>query len=299
MPLDFAADPVFGQFAPWSGAAKAGFHAGYLGEMTDARFIEPGGRLFHKIGANADPGSERHEAGSYPPVREEIIEWHALLSAVLASRERFVMVDCGAGFGRWLVSAAQALRRLSLPFNLVGVEAEPTHFAWMEQHLRNNGIDPAEHKLLHAAIGGESGTIELLAGGDPAKWYGQTLANTFHGQYAKSQHQLLSVPCLSLGALLRDLDIVDFLDLDIQGSEEKAVATGIDAMTEKVRRVYVGTHMPHVDGLLDIFFQSRGWHCAARHDCGSTADTEFGSITFPEGQQYWINPRLTPPAAGN
>jgi hypothetical protein len=111
MPLDFAADPVFGQFAPWSGAAKAGFHAGYLGEMTDARFIEPGGRLFHKIGANADAGRDRHEAGSYPPVREEIIEWHALLSAVLASRERFVMVDCGAGFGRWLVCAAQALRR--------------------------------------------------------------------------------------------------------------------------------------------------------------------------------------------
>ena len=70
MPLDFAADPVFGQFAPWSGAAKAGFHAGYLGEMTDARFIEPGGRLFHKIGANADPGRQTSNPGRPGQKRE-------------------------------------------------------------------------------------------------------------------------------------------------------------------------------------------------------------------------------------
>jgi hypothetical protein len=150
--IDLAADPVLAQFPPWRGTAKAGFHAGYLGEMTDARFVTPGGRLFRKIGATEDAHADRQVNCAYPPVGEEIFEWQALLAALLDVRDRFVMVDAGAGFGRWLVSAVCGLRRRSstTPFHLVGIEAEPTHFEWMAQHLRTNGIDPAQHQLLHA-----------------------------------------------------------------------------------------------------------------------------------------------------
>ena len=291
---DPASDPIFSQFQPWTGAAKAGFHAGFLGEMTDVHFIATGSRLFQKIGGTEDAHADRQVAGSYPPFGEEIFEWQALLAAILKVRDRFVMVDAGAGFGRWLVSAVCGLRRRSpmTPFHLVGIEAEPTHFGWMTQHLRNNGIDPAQHQLLHAAVGGESGTAELLFGDDPAAWYGQTLATTFNGQYAREQHRIMTVRCLSLNAILADLQVVDFLDLDIQGAEEQAVATGIDVMTRKVRRAYVGTHAPHTDRIVNGFFASRGWQCVRQFPCLSIADTEFGRIEFNQGIQHWVNPRF-------
>ncbi|HYM01567.1 MAG TPA: hypothetical protein VET85_01400 [Stellaceae bacterium] len=73
----------------------------------------------------------------YPAVSEETFEWELLLSAVLDARDRFVMIEAGAGYGRWLVTAACALRqrRPEVAFHLIGVEAEPQHFAWMKQHL--------------------------------------------------------------------------------------------------------------------------------------------------------------------
>ena len=174
MTFDFSSDGLFSQFPPWNGHASSGFHRGYLGEITDARFIEPGGRLFRKIGGSEDSQADRYEPGAYPPLIEEIFEWQALLAAVAAAQDRFVMIDAGAGFGRWLVSAVLALRRktLEVPYFLIGVEAEPTHFAWMRQHLQTNGIDPSLQQLMQVAISGETGTAELLFGDDPASWYG-------------------------------------------------------------------------------------------------------------------------------
>jgi hypothetical protein len=37
------------------------------------------------------------------------------------------------------------------------VEAEPTHFQWMLQHFRDNGLDPADHDLIEAAVSERSG----------------------------------------------------------------------------------------------------------------------------------------------
>jgi hypothetical protein len=44
--------------------------------------------------------------------------------------------------GRWAVAAAVLARRLRprLPVTLVGIEAEPTHFAWMQQHFADNDL---------------------------------------------------------------------------------------------------------------------------------------------------------------
>ncbi len=66
------------------------------------------------------------------------------------------MVDLGAGFGRWLVKGATAVRQChgDLPIRLIGVEAEPTHFEWLKQHFNDNGLDPAQHELIEAAVDG-------------------------------------------------------------------------------------------------------------------------------------------------
>src|SRR6185369_4635117 len=57
-----------------------------------------------------------------PPVDEEYFEWCDVLEAVIASDKTFTMIELGAGYGRWLVRGAIALRQIkNIPCQLVGV----------------------------------------------------------------------------------------------------------------------------------------------------------------------------------
>src|SRR5262249_57012900 len=86
-------------------------------------------------------------------------------------QERVHMVALGSGWGRWLVTGAQAAQQKGLPFHLVGVEAEPTHYRWMMQHFHDNRIDPLQHELLQAAASSQNGEAWFYFGkADP--WYG-------------------------------------------------------------------------------------------------------------------------------
>ena len=69
------------------------------------------------------------------------------------------MVELGAGYGRWIVNAAAAVRAYrDLPSSLTAVEAEPTHFRWLELHCSDNGVTAT---LVHAADRPASWTRQL------------------------------------------------------------------------------------------------------------------------------------------
>jgi hypothetical protein len=57
------------------------------------------------------------------------------------------MLDLGAGYRRWAVRPAFAVRQYwgLLPHHLIAVGAEPTVFGWMPLHFRDNRINPALH----------------------------------------------------------------------------------------------------------------------------------------------------------
>ena len=90
----------------------------------------------------------------YPAFNEGYIEWIDLLESVVAARKSYTMIELGAGMGRWAVRAASAVRHYNpnLPFRLIAVEAEPTHFEWMRLHFADNDVDPNQHSLLYAAV---------------------------------------------------------------------------------------------------------------------------------------------------
>src|SRR5262249_46383337 len=117
---------------------------------------------------------ERVEAFSRPSIDDNIFDWLALLESVVEARGSYTMAALRAGWGRWLVARALAAKERGLPFSLVGVEAEPTHFQWMRQHFADNGLDPADHKLIEGAASGRSGEGWFYFG-KPDSWYGQSL----------------------------------------------------------------------------------------------------------------------------
>ena len=144
------------------------------------------------------------------------------------------MAELGAGWGPWLVRGAFAARQQPeiSTVELLGVEADPTHFAWMRQHFSDNGLNPDAHTLLNAAAAGWAGTVSFPVNENPDDDYGTSIAS------AARAARTITVPAHTLPDLLgRFSGPVDFLHVDIQGAEYEALPSAMDAMTAQVRSV--------------------------------------------------------------
>ena len=133
---------------PFSGMVPAGYTVDFLGTLTDVRFRE-------RLPREPDSDAPRHVTTQAPTIADgeiwfEAVDW---LVAAREARQRFVMMTLGAWYGAQAVGSYRALQSLNpLPAKLVVVEAEPSKWDYITQHLRDNGIDPTAHWLVPTAI---------------------------------------------------------------------------------------------------------------------------------------------------
>jgi FkbM family methyltransferase len=292
---------VFLRFETWSGEVNSGWSVNFLGVRTRDAFT---------AGMTGVESSEtRWVATDYPPFDEEYFEWVDVLEAVVAAVGNFTMIELGAGWGRWLMNAAAAARqRDPLSFHLIGVEAEPTHFQWMQEHLRDNSVDARSLTLIEAAVAGEEGRARFHVG-DPSAWYGQAidphqpdsdrrssllrqLRAFLHRQDPGVERTIVDVRAVTLQSILHELEHVDLIDLDVQGVEADVLEAAENVLSGKVKRVHVGTHSTDNERRLRVLFGRLGWEGLNDYPCGVEADTPWGSISFQDGVQTWLNPHL-------
>src|SRR6516164_7775912 len=123
--------PLIAAIAPWRGWLRPGEFTNWLGVRSGAAmWLDGTGPTLRDHWRHLRPYYRwRYADDSRPDFNEEYIEWVALAEAVAAAHKHFVMIELGAGWGRWLLNAG-ALARLrgDLTFQLVGVEAEPRHY---------------------------------------------------------------------------------------------------------------------------------------------------------------------------
>lgn len=221
-----------------------------------------------------------------PPVDDQYFEWIDVLESVTSADARFCMAELGAGYGRWLVRAAVALRQLrpDVSFHAIAVEAEPTHFAWLNVHFRDNGLDPEEHRLVEAAVDARDGEAFFTVG-EASEWYGQAVVPRGTEGYS-----LARVRTVSLATLLDGIECVDLMDLDVQGAELRVLDSGIEEVNRKVKRVHIGTHSQEIEVGLRELFGRHGWTKRYDFRMGCTEMTPFGEVDFADGVQTWINP---------
>jgi FkbM family methyltransferase len=268
---------AFGQFSRWQGTVPSDFIVNFLGVLSRVAYFDPYLELSRQYPA------DRNVTTEYPPFNEEYFEWIDILEAVLSAKHHFTMVDLGAGFGRWVVNAAVALRQLSdTPYTLVAVEAEPTHFQWMIQHLADNSLDASDFRLIQGAVAETDGKVGFHVGesefGKPADWYGQHIGGP------------ALVDAVSLSTVLQPLGTVDLIDMDIQGAELRVLEAAAQEVDDKVKRIHIGTHAPDIEQGLHSLFGRLGWRCLRSFSSGTSADTEWGAISFQDGVQTWLNP---------
>ena len=291
--------PIFAKFECWKGYVRPGFTANFLGVLTRQSF-------FKKL--------IRHDEGrfvqtEFPDFAEVYLEWLDLLEAVTTAEGQFTIVELGAGWGKWMVNAVATLRQYDgRPYKLIGVEPEPDHFAWMLLHFRDNGINPNDHCLIQAAVADHDGWVWFYIG-RPDEWYGQAIApppDPGPGRLSKSLlkrrsfvnegmvggERVKRVKAVSLNTLLKPLNKVDLIDLDVQGAELTVLQAAAERVDQKVRRVHIGTHSAEIEAGLRSLFHDLGWEKLHDYPCQSESATPWGTIEFQDGVQSWVNPKV-------
>jgi FkbM family methyltransferase len=202
-----------------------------------------------------------------------------------------------------------AARRLAKKYSLHMIEAEPQHVQWITTHMDDNDIRPSNYHVHPYLIGRRSVApfvvISPEQGMTPRTWYGQAAWWGAQDSPDKSEVDYLGhkatmhdggwgtidVECRPLHEILANVPSIDFIDMDIQGAEADAIELSIDFLCERVKRLYIGTHTPEVEQRLRRSLESNGWTPMLDYKVGTTVETEYGSIAFGDGVQFWINPR--------
>ena len=291
---------VFEAFPRWSGRVPAGYWASWLGVLTPVYV-----RNFNNPG---NVNEERFESPGYPRCDAAVFDHLALAEAVLNADEEFIAIDLGAGWGRWLANAAYAARATGRSYRLVGVEAEPMHFAWMVQHLQEAGIPSDRCRLIEAAVSNTSGECWFYVG-KPGSWYGQSvvpdgqLASTSDSPFplgveiSHNRETIRRIRKVSFEDVLGELQRVDYLQLDVQGAELDVLSANPRLLDERIKHINIGTHSQDVEAGLRAIFERLGW--VSQYDIPlksrlllRTKNGEAREAQFGDGVQIWHNPRF-------
>jgi FkbM family methyltransferase len=287
---------IFEGAETWCGRVPDHVDVCFLGAFEDRQFFLPQWRDRPR-----DFAKLHDQWTNLPTFDEEYFEWIDFLAAVRTARERFVM-ELGAGYGRWLMRAAAAIRRYNpVPYLLIGVEGEPTHVEWMKLNFRNNGLDPIQHRLIHAAVGATDG-VTYFPTGDPYEW-GQFILETPRTGPQRSTHQdhvfdvsflsqTAAVPQITIETAAGGEHLIDLIDMDIQGAEAEVMEQAIDFCSTHVRLIHIGTHTRAIEDRLRGIFGNAGWLPRFDFPNNSTTPTKYGALDFNDGVQSWANRRF-------
>jgi FkbM family methyltransferase len=233
-------------------------------------------------------------------------EWIGLLKSVRSATKKFVAMELGAGWGPWLVAGAVAARNNGIKDAfLLAVEADPGHFISLRQHFIDNGLNPEQHRLIHAAVGSQHGwarwpfvesrsdwgsrPIPIETVGSPGS--DMTISDYLGRRFSK----YVDIEVMSIVDLLTEQPRWDFLHMDVQGDEAEICQSGLELLSERVHWLVVGTHSRTIEGRVLSMFMANGWVLESEIPVSFVfrpgAPTQE-AMTERDGTQVWCNPRL-------
>jgi FkbM family methyltransferase len=321
---DFAG--VFDAIQPFAGDVPQGYAVDFLGILTDARFrtmfgVDPatvgGCHVTTKV-PRPDDGDGHGEDWI------ERVNWFA---AARDARDRFVMITLGANYGAQAVGSIRALQLINpLPYKVVAIEPVPENYAWMVQHLRDNGIDPEEQWLLQTAINDSNkpvffpvgspgtGTQNCVTTNEPAarRAYADDLIGSGRAESAlrnllndsttgiiknlvpgrKFEAEIKLVSAVTLKDLLGPFELVDYIEADIQQSEILVFPPFMDLLKRKVRRIHIGTHGKELHWSLHELFKQEGWEVIFSYEPNASFTSAMGSFKTNDGMLTVRNPGI-------
>ncbi|HQU42516.1 MAG TPA: hypothetical protein PK867_06870 [Pirellulales bacterium] len=281
-------------FPQYRGLPEPCYVIDFLGTRTRAEYV----RGLHGGTVEAYPLPANFHATA--------LEWAGALAAVHEAADELCVVELGAGWAPWLVATARAARLRGINHvRLTGVEGSKKHCEYMSSHFRDNGLDPAEHTLLHGVVGPRDGTAEFPVLADPSLDWGtpaifaapdggvarrlRRWAATAFGRRAGPRAATERLPCYSIGTVLKPFRVIDLLHIDIQGHEHVVMAAARLVLQQKVKRTVVGTHGRAIEQQLLDMMSADGWLLEAEETC-LFRQSNGGVHLVRDGCQVWKNP---------
>lgn len=277
-----------------------GFYTDFSGVRTRLSYF----------GMQAHPGERKVGALPFPDdaLHAETIEYLAALKAVESADQRFTAVELGAGYGPWTVFSACAARRKGIPqIDLLAVEADRPRLALIESNLSDNDLPTPDEQgkgsldgitinVTHGAVSDQNGTTSF-GSQSITDWGAGVIEDGGDIDYRGVRVETELVNTYSIETILRNTSLVDFLHMDIQGFEYRAVRASMDTLQRKVRIMLIATHSRKIEGELMGLLHQRGWTLMYEKPCkfrpGETK--ELSASTYLDGTQVWVNTSLGEP----
>jgi len=271
--------PIFEIFQPVSSIGTGAHMHDFLGGKTRVAFKNGWAK-------HAKPEGQKVTVG-LPPHNEHYFDWIATLNAVKNASGTFRMAELGAGWAPWLVHAALACKQNTAitRTELLAVEADATHFEWISDHFRDNGIAPEEHTLVHGAVSETSEILKFPVIEDPTLDYGASL------QKAQGNIPTVDVQGYTVAELLGHFSgPIDFLHVDIQGAEYDVIPSSLNLISRSVKTMMIGTHQSDTkhDQLVQQLHDA-GWKEKMNFPRKTVSNTGFGDVQFDDGFLYFTN----------
>ena len=312
---------LFDGIEPWKGKVMKGRRRTFIGALHP---IEPWDR------DKTFPDEMEYQETELPSIRwgEGYFEWVSTLMAVRTARHRFTAVSLGAHFGGPLVDAALALQKLNpMPYLLVGVEADPYMCAMLDEHFRENGIDPNDHWIINCVVNDTNRpvvfTVSEMRTGSNAMLHSrdqyeclfdsiqeagmceEILRNVLTAASTQlyvpldnmagtpeARGELRFVSSVTVADVLGPLPFVDYLEIDMQQAEEWTLPPARQLLKRKVRIVHLGTHGQSLHRDMVDMFAADGWDVLVDLAPGTKFDTPEGAFTTCDGVVTAYNPAL-------
>lgn len=273
----------FCNISPWQGVVPAGYFSDWLGIFNSTRywkFPKEIVQIYEK---------ERQIKTDYPLSNEHVLDYVPLCESI-AKSDSFTGVFLGAGWGRWAAAAAKICQLLGKPCQVVSVEAEPTHYSWIQEHFKFNGLASETTHWIHKAASAQVGQTRFIISSEPAAWYGQ--AEQTPEICPGEGQEVITVETISLGELVKQYWDIDYIFMDIQGAELGFLEAGREFLNH-CRTINIGTHSEVIEAGLKDLFNPSDWNLAYKVKINDLVDIEYegkqSKVQFGDGVQVWEN----------
>ncbi|GJL96297.1 MAG: hypothetical protein DHS20C06_01140 [Hyphobacterium sp.] len=275
-------DPIFSEFETVQVEADGSSVYDFLGIGTQARFKKGWSKF-------VPPAGKKFNA-NLPVLNEHYLDWVAVLESVSRANGTYRIVELGAGWGTWSAAALGACRQnvAVRAVEAVAIEADVTHWQWMEEHFRSNRLLDHGVHLLHGAVGAESGEISFPVIDNPDEDYGASTRSV------AAAPKKVTVRAYTITEVLEYLSgPANFVHIDIQGAEYDTVPASMESLTTKAKAVLVGTHISsdHHRSMVKLF-QAAGWRIRMDYERGQVCQTPYGPVKVGDGVVVAENPKF-------
>lgn len=204
-----------------------------------------------------------------------------------------------------------------MPYKLIAVEPEPDNYQWTRRHMEVNNINPDDQWLVNAAIAATNAPVlfpigspgsgaqncvatnedlsrkiyadEIISAGHAADTLRSLLmtnstgiiTNLVEGRDFPAEIKMISA--VTLADILSPIDMLDYLESDIQQWEILVFPPFMDIVKREVRRVHIGTHGKEVhETLLELFLRD-DWEIVFNYAPNSEFESPLGKFSTNDG----------------